>query len=132
MSQALSLIWAGGEHDFRLTLGHLRALQDVCNAGPFEIRNRLLTETARVDDVISTLRLGLQGGGMEKAEATKLVDATVENNGLMKLVMPALAVLTHALIGPEHDPVGDDEGKPMGETLPPENGDSPVSMATAQ
>ena len=132
MSQALSLIWAGGEHDFRLTLGHLRALQDVCNAGPFEVRNRLLTQTARVDDVISTLRLGLQGGGMEKAAATKLVDTTVENHGLMKLVLPALAVLTQALIGPEDDPVGDGEGKTMGETLPPENGGSPASTETAQ
>ena len=131
MGQPLSLIWKGGEHDFRLTLGHLRALQDLCGAGPFEIRGRLMTDRARVDDVIATLRLGLQGGGMDKAEAVKLVDATVENHGLMGLILPALSVLTHALIGPEHDPVGDGEGKETGETLPPENGGSPASTETA-
>ncbi len=132
MSQALSLIWAGGEHDFRLTLGHLRALQDACNAGPFEIRNRLLTQTARVDDVTATLRLGLIGGGMDKPAALKLVETTAENSGLMALILPALSVLTHALVGPEDDPVGDGEGKTMGETLPPENGGSAASMETAQ
>ena len=132
MSQALSLIWAGGEHDFRLTLGHLRALQDACNAGPFEIRNRLLTQTARVDDVTATLRLGLIGGGMGKPDALKLVETTAENSGLMALILPALSVLTHALVGPEDDPVGDGEGKTMGETLPPESGDFPVSTETGQ
>lgn len=132
MSQALSLIWAGGEHDFRLTLGHLRALQDACNAGPFEIRNRLLTQTARVDDVTATLRLGLIGGGMDKPAALKLVETTAENSGLMALILPALSVLTHALVGPEDDPVGDGEGKTMGETLPPESGDFPVSTETGQ
>lgn len=132
MAQALSLIWAGGEHDFRLSLGGLRALQDACNAGPFEIRNRLLTQTARVDDVLATLRLGLTGGGMDKDAARKTVESAAENSGLMALILPALSVLTHALVGPEDDPVGDGEGKPMGETLPPENGDFPDSTETAQ
>lgn len=132
MGEALTLIWPGGEHEFRMTLGHLRALQDACGAGPFEIRNRLLTQSARVDDVVATLRLGLQGGGMDKAEATTAVTTAAENSGLMSLIMPALAVLTHALIGPSDDPVGGDEGKATGETLPPENGGSAASMETAQ
>lgn len=131
MAETLSLIWPGGEHEFRLTLGHLRALQEACNAGPFEIRARLLTQTARVDDVLATLRLGLQGGGMDKAAATALVNSTAENTGLMGMILPALAVLTQALIGPADDPVGGDGGKPMGETLPPENGNSAAFTATA-
>ena len=131
MAETLSLIWPGGEHEFRLTLGHLRALQEACNAGPFEIRARLLTQTARVDDVLATLRLGLQGGGMDKAAATALVNSTAENTGLMGMILPALAVLTQALVGPADDPVGGDGGKPKGETLPPESGDSAAFTATA-
>lgn len=132
MGQPLSLVWAGGEHDFRLTLGSLRALQDACNAGPFEIRNRLLTQTARVNDVTETLRLGLMGGGMEKDAAQKLVIGTAEASGLLDLVFPALSVLTHALVGPSDDPIGDDAGKTMGEQLPPAaDGGSAGSTATA-
>lgn len=130
MGQPISLIWSGGEHDFRLTLGSLRALQDACDAGPFEIRNRLLSQTARVNDVTETLRLGLMGGGMEKDAAQKLITQTAESGGLMALVLPALAVLTHALVGPSDDQIGDAAEKMKGEPLPPENGASVGSTET--
>jgi len=105
-----------GEHDFRLTLGGLRELQEKCDAGPLQIMTRLNSGEYRIDDVLQTLRIGLIGGGMEPAKAWALVERSigthVEASGEDSLSprFVAASVLAAALVGPEDESVGKEEG----------------------
>jgi hypothetical protein len=111
--QAVDMTWAGGEHAFLLTIDHLRALQDRCDAGPAYVLRRLVDGSWRVDDVIQPIRLGLEGGGMEKDRARALVRHHVEDRPLSESVLTAQAVLTAMLYMPS---AGDDGKKPKPQT----------------
>lgn len=128
--RGVELTWAGGENEFLLTVDLLRALQDKCDAGPEFILQRLSSKRWLVDDVIQPIRLGLEGGGLPKDEARKLVKNHVEDLPLTFSVMTARAVLMAALYGSEDDLPGEapaGEGS-QSETLSrAENGDSPAS-----
>lgn len=104
---AAELTWAGGEHNFDLRLEHLRALQDRCDAGPQWILMRLTNKQWLVDDVIQPIRLGLEGGGMDKEAARKLVQKFVEDRPLSLSVLTAQAVLMMALYGDPDDQPGE-------------------------
>ncbi|MGL4311241.1 MAG: gene transfer agent family protein [Paracoccaceae bacterium] len=123
--------WVGGEHDFQLTIGDLRALQDQCKAGPPLILTRLTTSQWMVDDVFAVLRLGLIGGGMEKADARAMVETMAEQYGLMRLATVAQLVLGLALVGVEDDPVGEHPGVTPTTELPMEDGVSAASTDPA-
>jgi hypothetical protein len=111
---SITLPWIGGEHEFALRLGELRALQDKTDAGPLELMHRIVEGRWRVDDLIETLRLGLIGAGMERGEAGQLVTRLFERHPLTAFALPAQAVLIAALTGP---PAEEDEpGKPEGVT----------------
>jgi hypothetical protein len=97
--RGIDLSWAGGEHTFALPIDLLRALQERCDAGPEFVRTRLATKQWHVDDVVSTIRLGLEGGGLDKQEARKLVRLFVEDRPLADSVLTAYAILTHAIYG---------------------------------
>lgn len=130
MARGVEITWAGGEHTFLLTIELLRALQDKCDAGPAHVLNRLASGRWFVDDVIQPIRLGLEGGGLEKEEARKLVKRHVEDEPLSLSVMTAQAVLASALFGSEEDPVGESEagGAEVDANLSREaNGASPAS-----
>lgn len=132
MARGLDLTWAGGEHTFLLTIDLLRALQDKCDAGPAHVLNRLATGRWTVDDVIQPIRLGLEGGGMEKEEARRLVRRHVEDEPLALSVMTAQAVLAAALYGAEDDPVGESaagEGTQAPNLSRAESGGSPASTS---
>lgn len=103
----VELTWAGGEHNFLLPIGQLRALQDRCDAGPEWILNRLRTGQWRVDDIVSTIRLGLEGGGMDKDAARKLTLHHVEEQPLTLNVLTAQLVLAASLYDRGDDPVGE-------------------------
>lgn len=125
------ITWAGGEHRFLLTIELLRALQDKCDAGPMLILERLATKRWHVDDVIQPIRLGLEGGGLSKDEARRLVKKHVEDAPLTLSVMTAQAILAAALFGVEDDPVGESEAgavEPNGSRSREENGASQASM----
>ncbi|MFZ2869846.1 gene transfer agent family protein [Zavarzinia sp.] len=105
-----TLTWAGGEHAFRLGIEHLRALEQRCDAGPEEILGRLMTRTWRVSDVTDTIRLGLEGGGLAKDEARRLVAVHVEDGPLALSVELAQAIIMMALWGdPDALPMGEGE-----------------------
>lgn len=114
--QPRDLTWRGGRHPFRLGIGELRALQHATDAGPAHVLARLQSGEWLVDDVTETIRLGLTGGGMDRAEATRLVDVHVEDR-LGSHVMLATAIIAAALYGVEDDPVG--EVSPSGEAEAP-------------
>jgi hypothetical protein len=113
----VELTWAGGEHRFLLTIGLLRALQDKCDAGPEWILNRLRTGQWRVDDIVQTIRLGLEGGGLSKDEARRLATTHVEERPLTLSVLTAQLVLAASLYDMSDDPVG--EAQAGAETTPP-------------
>lgn len=137
---SVTLTWAGGEHPFELRIGELRALQQRCDAGPAWILGRLTKSQWMVDDVIETIRLGLEGGGMEKADARKLVTQFVEERPFTDSVLTAQTILFSALYGDPDDVLNENEGeKPgeqSGETVnplsPEESGAGAKSSDTAQ
>lgn len=119
------------EHAFRLRIGELRELQELCDAGPPVVFARLGSAAYRVEDVRETLRLGLIGGGMPATEAMRLarryvdeVPAWAANASLAYIVLGA------ALFGPEEEPVG----KPKAAKRATKKSDSasPPSTAPAQ
>ncbi|TGP65452.1 gene transfer agent family protein [Mesorhizobium sp. M2D.F.Ca.ET.225.01.1.1] len=101
MARGVDVTWAGGESTFLLTIDLLRALQDRCDAGPAFILERLTNGEWRVDDIISTIRLALEGGGMEKEDARKLVRRHIEEDFGVKHVLLARAILSHTLFSDE-------------------------------
>lgn len=107
MARGVDLTWAGGEHTFLLTVDLLRAVQDKCDAGPAYILERLSTRRWHVDDVLAPIRLGLEGGGMDKEEARKMVKRHVEDEPLAASVLTAQAVLMSVLYGAADEDDGD-------------------------
>lgn len=99
------LTWPGGEHNFALRVGELKALQEITGEGPGASLQRLYTSMQavtmlgdwRVEDVMDTVRLGLIGGGSDRAQAAKLVREAVENTGITSLIPTACEVLLDAL-----------------------------------
>ena len=110
------ITWAGGEHAFALTVPLLIALQDrCCGDGVGLIYQRIENGSFKVQDILATLHLGLEGGGMDKREAVKLVYALYEDHGVNALVIPAQVVLALSLNGwPEQET---EEGEGGVETL---------------
>lgn len=89
---------------------------------------RLQTGNWRVNDLVEPLRLGLIGSGEKEAkEAGPLVTSLMEQHRLIDFRFAALALMGHALYGPEDDPLGEDEGV---ETPAPESGGSAPSTET--
>lgn len=115
--------WADGEHTFRLYAPLLEELQELCNAGPQFILQRLQsTGDWRFADVRETLRLGLIGGGMDSSVALSLVNRYVGDKKtaapLLPNVQPAALVLMAALMGVSDDPVGKPQAAKEAGTIP--------------
>ena len=130
MSHKISLSWAGGEHDFALGLGQLRALQTACDAGPERILRNMASGDWRVDDVIETLRLGLMGAGMDTKTASGMVLRLVELHSWTEFKETAYRVLGAALVGVTDDPVG--ERSPAPGAKAGESGNSLVTTEPGQ
>lgn len=120
------LQWIGGEHEFALDIGGLRALQASCDAGPEQILRRIGDGTWLVDDLYETIRLGLTDA-LGADAARKLTGDMFERHPLVAFRAVAQSVLLAALIGDGDDQVGKPEGTPP----PPENGGSASSTETA-
>jgi hypothetical protein len=122
--RSVSLTWPGGEDEFALPIGALRALQEARNAGPEQLFNRLRFGDWHIDDIIQVLRCGLMGAGLERGAATQKVMSVIDLHPHLAFKPVAIAVLSHALLGVADDPVGEDQGETE---TPPENGSSPSS-----
>ncbi|MBV9549306.1 MAG: gene transfer agent family protein [Alphaproteobacteria bacterium] len=133
-SCTVTLKWGdgGSERRFGLALGQLEELQRVCDAGPEEILQRLLSGTPRVQDLRQVIRLGLIGGGMEPAKALAMVEAHVDARPRQESLPVARAVLLAAVMGVPDDPPG--KAKPDAAPAmpgPAENSPSPESTPAA-
>lgn len=125
----IRLSWVGGEHDFALDLGKLRALQDACNAGPETLLRRMAAGDWRVDDLLETIRLGLAGAGMENKQAGPMVLRLMDIHPLTEFRETAYRILGAALVGVEGDPVGE---KQPATGATGENGNSRVTTEPGQ
>jgi hypothetical protein len=84
-----------------------------------EIYNALGNAAWRVDDVLSTLRCGLIGGGMALTDAQALMMQVTDTTPLLSLAMTAHLVIAAALTGPTDDVVGAPSGEQKGAAAPP-------------
>ncbi|NTS30666.1 gene transfer agent family protein [Phyllobacterium sp. BT25] len=112
MRQGKEIVWPGGEHTFMLNIGELRALEQKTNAGAFVTMTRLISSQWKIDDVISTIRLGLVGGGMSEQEARSIVDRALDLASAYKLAITAALILEHSLMWDANDTPGE---QPAGE-----------------
>ena len=120
--------WAGGEHDFKLTIGDLRALQDKPGRGPEGILSRLATRTWHVDEAVETVRLGLIGAGMPRDEAKRLVNLVLDRDPLVEFRLTAFEVLSRLLYPQE---AGEPEKQTAPETRPDYGTSAPSTEAAS-
>lgn len=110
MRSAEEIVWAGGEHRFRLGIGELRAIEQASDAGVSVVLLRLLGQQWKVDDVLGPIRLGLIGGGMKDIEAKQVIDRVSGTNSLYELSTTAADLLRRFIMWA---PEGDAPGEPM-------------------
>lgn len=112
MSRAaeVTLLFADEERLFRLPIGRWRAVQERCDAGPLELLRRYTSSSWRVDDVREVVLQGLVGGGMQVAEASKLVANYFDGLPLAQFVPLAQAVVMASVVG-----ASDEDDDPPGE-----------------
>ena len=125
--EAARLTWVGGEDDFALRLGELRALQTALDSGPEEVFNRMRIGTWRADDLIQVIRWGLVGGGMDSSEAALKVTGLFDLHPAFQFKLLALQIVAHSLMGE----LDESPGKLDGE-VPPESGISQASTEPGQ
>lgn len=131
-SGRVTLAWSGGEHDFRLDLAQIGAVQEACDAGPAEILKRLSAGTWRMADLRAPILHGLIGGGLPPVEARALVARWVDQRPWLESVPVAHAVLMAALAGAPEGEADETPEPPPGEPppaspCPGENSGSPAS-----
>ncbi len=95
----IKLKWSQGEHEFALNLSELRALEDAVDAGFCAIHQRFEYAVWSTNDVIETLRLALIGGGMEAAEAMKIVQRAVTEQPILEPATVAQKVMRVCMTG---------------------------------
>jgi hypothetical protein len=103
------LDWADSTYEFALGWGELGELQDACNAGPFVVLARLASSQWRLEDVVTTIRLGLIGGGVEPPKALALVRTYVESRpqDLVLNASFARGILETSIVGAPEEPPGE-------------------------
>ena len=108
MRPAVTKVWPGGEHAFRLGIGELRAIEQRSDAGVFVVLMRLLSQLAKIDDIIGPIRLGLIGGGLPEKDAQKLVDLVLSDKAsLYGLAVPAADILREFIMWDGDDQPGE-------------------------
>lgn len=106
---SITIEWADGEYPFRLGWYEIEKLQEVCDAGPYVILQRLGDQTCRVGDISHTIRWGLIGGGMSISEALKKVRTYVEARPPSENLIYARAILGAACYGAPEEELGNVE-----------------------
>lgn len=96
-------------YDFQLTIGQLEELQELTDAGPEEIYQRISEGRWRLADLRQTLRLALIGGGVDQFKALALVERYAGPGDFLALKPLCLSIIAAALVG------ATDEDKPKGE-----------------
>jgi len=101
------LDWADGTYVFCLRWGELTELQEACNAGPFVVLGRLMTNQWLTGDISAVIRLGLIGGGTDPAKALRLVRDYVEAYPPGENASMARGILEIAIMGAPEELAGE-------------------------
>lgn len=116
--EPVKLNWPCGEDDFLLRIGELEALDDLTDAGVMDLRYRLSQgvqrgslaySPVRVREVIATVRLGLIGAGMDRAQAERKARQAFTEGDAAEMNLLAFTIISNSLKGKDHDPVGEDQ-----------------------
>ena len=107
MRSAETIVWAGGEHRFRLGIGELRAVEQASDAGVSVVLLRLLGGQWKLDDVLSPIRLGLIGGGMADSEARRVMETVMGTISPYELSITAADVLKRFIMWESEDAPGE-------------------------
>lgn len=91
--------FAGQGRTFRLRLGEVGELERLCNAGIGAIAMRLATHQFYNADVRETVRLGLQGGGLDEPTATALIMSAFDDRPLSAHIELAALIIKAYLDG---------------------------------
>jgi Phage tail tube protein, GTA-gp10 len=125
----------GEQYDFCIRIGELTELQEKLDVGPGMVLMRLIANQWRVEDIPTVIRLGLVGGGLEPAAASRLVRIHVEQRtfdwgGEDGLGILAVKILAAALNGAPDEPPGKAGETRNGSTISPTaRSDSEASSA---
>ncbi|MBB2818992.1 gene transfer agent family protein [Rhizobium phaseoli] len=111
MRGAEQIVWAGGEHSFRLGIGELRAIEQRSDAGCAVVLMRLLSSQFKIDDVIQPIRLGLIGGGMQERDAQKVLDSALDIASPYALAVPAADILRRFIMWETDDQPSGEPGE---------------------
>lgn len=113
MRHSETIVWPGGEHEFLLGIGQLRAIEQRSDAGCAVVMMRLLTSQWKIDDVIAPIRLGLVGGGMTEQAAQRAVDAALEVASPYTLAVTSASIIRRFIMWDGDDQPGeiDAEGR---------------------
>lgn len=112
------LNWVCGEDDFLLRIGELEALDDITEAGVLDLRYRLSQGIQRgslayspvkVREIITCIRLGLIGAGMDRGKAEMKAKNAFVDADVSELNLLAFTIISNALKAKDHDPVGEAE-----------------------
>lgn len=106
--------FGGGRYDFQITIGGMEELQELCDAGPEEIFDRISSGRWRVSDIRETIRLGLIGAGVDQFKALALIDRYAVPGAFFGLKPLCTSILGAWLVGaPDEDkiPSGEMEGE---------------------
>jgi len=117
IGQAVRIIWPGGEHEFCFAIGELRALEQRLDAGVAVVLLRLMKGEFKIDDVVETLRIGLQGGGLTERQAMRVIEKAFPSANIFELSLTAARVLAMFISWPtgkdDDKPEEDKPGEPM-------------------
>jgi hypothetical protein len=109
MRSSETINWPGGEHEFRLGIGELRAIEQRSNAGCAVVMMRLIGQQWHIDDVVAPIRLGLIGAGMPERDAQKAVEAALDVASPYALAITAAEVLRRFIMWETDDQPGEPE-----------------------
>ena len=123
-----------GIHIFRLDIGQLEELDELTDAGPEFLMNRVIRGDWKLKDIRETIRLGLIGGGMDAMRALAMRDRYAAPGNLLPHKSLVVSILGAALLGaPEEDKGKPAPGEDQGESdrSPEESSGSPTSTKSA-
>ena len=118
-----TIIWSAGEHEFRLAIGELRAIEQQSNAGVAVILRRLMTGDWYIDDIAGVLRLGLVGAGMPQNDAKRVIERAMAIASPYELAVTATDVLRRFILFEGADQPGEPQAG-AGQTESPSQTDS--------
>lgn len=125
-----TIVWRGGEHDFRLGIGELRAIEQRSDAGVAVVLMRLIAQQWKIDDVINPIRLGLTGAGMTEADAKRLIDRALDTASPYALAVTAAEIMRRFIMWETDDVPGENQAGEESQIQTRSQTDAPNGPAT--